>query len=161
MFSRPPRFLSLYHRLFGASTGAGYWATTNNDQLDLRMDKLTGCPDEALLAIAEIAALAYWKATEASKGTLSMRELIRRGNFIEQTLRSHPARTYTDSPTTADMPMLPTGLTTAAEMSHVMIGTADEHTKRTIAHVWRETAVLYLHTVLSECQPGKHVTKAW
>ncbi|EKM49458.1 uncharacterized protein PHACADRAFT_201720 [Phanerochaete carnosa HHB-10118-sp] len=51
---------------------------TNNDQLDLRMDKLTGCPDEAVLAIAETAALAHWKkssgpgADEHTRHTVAM-----------------------------------------------------------------------------------------
>ncbi|KAI0789851.1 fungal-specific transcription factor domain-containing protein [Abortiporus biennis] len=82
-----PRFLSLYRRLFAG--GAGYWANAN-EHYDLRMDKLTGCPDEAMLAIAEIAALAQWKATELHNGTLSTRELIKRGDLIEQTLKSRP-----------------------------------------------------------------------
>lgn len=156
MFSRPPRFLSLYRRLFGASGGGGYWAAANNDQLDLRMDKLTGCPDEALLAIAETAQLAQWKTSEAQKGCLSVRELIRRGDVIEQTLRNHPSRSYADSPTTDTAPMLPTGMTAPADMSPSLGGSgADERTRRTIASIWRETAVLYLHTVLSDSQPGK------
>ena len=37
---------------------------------------------------------------------------------------------------------------------------ADEHTRRVIAQVWRETAVLYLHTVMSDAQPGKHMMRA-
>lgn len=48
------------------------------------MDVLTGCPDEAMLAIAEITALSHWKVTEQRCGTLSVRELVRRGDDIEQ-----------------------------------------------------------------------------
>lgn len=157
VFTRPPRFLSLYRRLFGNSGGGGYWATANNDQLDLRMDRLTGCPDEAVLALAEVAALAAWKAAESQKGTLSMRELIRRGDAIEQTLRSRAHRTYADSPTAEGMPMLPTGLPASAEVtspSALASAGADEHTRRTIASIWREAAVLYLHTVISDAHPG-------
>ncbi|EKM58499.1 uncharacterized protein PHACADRAFT_193620 [Phanerochaete carnosa HHB-10118-sp] len=156
VFTRPPRFLSLYRRLFGNQGGAGYWATTNNDQLDLRMDRLTGCPDEAVLAIAETAALAHWKITESQKGALSVRELARRGEIIEQTLRSQPARVYDDSPTTEGMPMLPTGLAAPADAAAAaaMGPGADEHTRRTVASIWRETAVLYLHTVISDAHPG-------
>ena len=110
MFARAPRFLALYRQLFGPSAGSGYWATANNDQLDLRMDKLTGCPDEAVLALAEAAQLAHWKAGEAQKGTLSTRELVRRGDAIERTLRAHPSRTYAESPTAETTPVLPTGM---------------------------------------------------
>ncbi|GJE94614.1 Zn(II)2Cys6 transcription factor [Phanerochaete sordida] len=155
VFTRPPRFLSLYRRLFGNSGGGGYWATTNNDQLDLRMDKLTGCPDEAVLALAETAALAHWKVTEGQKGTLSMRELIRRGDLIESTLRNHPSRNYADSPIVENASMLPTGLAAAAEAASPTLGSGvDELTRRTIANIWREAAVLYLHTVISDAHPG-------
>lgn len=64
----------------------GFWADA--DALySLRMDLLTGCPDEAILAIAETSALAHWKATEQRNGSLSYRDLIRRGDDIEQRLR--------------------------------------------------------------------------
>ena len=132
------------------------------------MDKLTGCPDEALLAIAETAQVAQWKASETHKGTLSVRELIRRGDLIEQTLRSYPARSYADSPTASEAsPMLPTGLAAAAaEMSSSspslgggVASGPDERTRRAIAGIWRETAVLYLHTVLNDSQPGKQLPR--
>ncbi|GBE84085.1 hypothetical protein SCP_0600630 [Sparassis crispa] len=47
----------------------------------------TGCPDEAVLATAEISALAHWKAAEQRSGSFSMRELVRRRDLIEQQLR--------------------------------------------------------------------------
>ncbi|THH00370.1 hypothetical protein EW026_g2146 [Hermanssonia centrifuga] len=151
-FLRPPRFLSVYRRLFGGG-GAGYWSTSNNDQLDLRMDKLTGCPDEALLAIAETAALAHWKASESRQGSLSMRDLIRRGDQIEQALRQRPARNYAESPTSETVPVMPSGMTAAAGMFDDTTG-PDETTRRTVAEIYRETAMLYLHTVLSDSHPG-------
>ncbi|PSS36747.1 hypothetical protein PHLCEN_2v1378 [Hermanssonia centrifuga] len=151
-FLRPPRFLSVYRRLFGGG-GAGYWSTSNNDQLDLRMDKLTGCPDEALLAIAETAALAHWKASESRQGSLSMRDLIRRGDQIEQVLRQRPARNYAESPTSETVPVMPSGMTAAAGMFDDTTG-PDETTRRTVAEIYRETAMLYLHTVLSDSHPG-------
>ncbi|OBZ68270.1 hypothetical protein A0H81_12051 [Grifola frondosa] len=72
------RFLSLYRRLFGGS--AGYWVSAPHAHL--RMDALAGCPDEAILAVVEISALTHWKATELHGGSLSVCELIRRGDQI-------------------------------------------------------------------------------
>lgn len=120
------------------------------------MDKLTGCPDNAVLALAQIANLAAWKASEASKGTLSMRELIRRGEQIEQTMFSYPTRTYAESPTGEPTSMLPTGMPAAAADMPSMGGSgADELTKRTVATIWQEAAMLYLNTVLSGSHPSK------
>ena len=69
-FLQPPRFLSLYRRLF--KSGAGYWATTGEHSFECKMDSLTGCPDSTVLAIAEIAALAHWKAH--TDGLLGLQE---------------------------------------------------------------------------------------
>lgn len=84
-----PKHLSFYRRLFRG--GSGYWGLTQqgvSDESALRMDSLTGCPDEVLLGIAEIATLSCWKTQELRKGSLSMRELIRRGDVIERHLRT-------------------------------------------------------------------------
>lgn len=45
-----------------------------------------GCPEDVLLILAEIAALAQWKSQERQTGTLSNRELLRRGVAIENRL---------------------------------------------------------------------------
>ena len=52
----------------------------------MHMELLMGCPDNVLLVFAETAALAYWKTQERLRGTLSTRELIRRGDAIERSL---------------------------------------------------------------------------
>jgi len=84
---RPPKFLALYRRLFGHNNN--FWTGSHDDSYELRMDSLTGCPDDVMLGIAEISALAHWKTQEQQNGCLSMRELIRRGDAIEQQLRTH------------------------------------------------------------------------
>ncbi|KAH9923083.1 uncharacterized protein B0H18DRAFT_956005 [Fomitopsis serialis] len=66
------RFLALYQRLSGSS----FWA--NSPQTGVRMDLLTGSPDEVALATGEISALASWKnAGLVRRGGLSVRELVR------------------------------------------------------------------------------------
>ena len=174
---QPPRFLSLYKRLFGG--GAGFWAssgmspTTSAQHSELRMDALSGCPDEALLAIAEISALAHWKSTELQSGSLSMRELIRRGDAIEQELRNRAAGKAGDedvknpvllaaaaSSSLAGGLDMPAGMAMAQSpqpgMSGGMRSTRSpiDTTKHIIGEMFREAALLYLHTVLSDSVPG-------
>ncbi|KAI0749730.1 fungal-specific transcription factor domain-containing protein [Daedaleopsis nitida] len=167
---QPPRYLSLYKRLFGG--GAGYWASTSSSpnvggqHSELRMDALTGCPDEALLAMAEISALAHWKATELQTGSLSVRELIRRGDVIEKELRDRAAgkrddgefRTQTPSAMAGglDVGATPAGLPMVMGSS-AMSGSPRsplDTNKHIIGEMYREAAVLYLHTVLSDSAPG-------
>ncbi|KAL0579043.1 hypothetical protein V5O48_002936 [Marasmius crinis-equi] len=137
---RPPRFFNLYQRLLS-------W-TDNNMLLQpggMQMEFLTGCPDEAWLTIAETSVLSVWKTGEERKGSLSFRELVRRGDDIERRLRqqisnatfhstdpSQPQNTYL-----ASDPALPT-----------------EDVRRLVASIFRETAVLFLHTVVNSPSPS-------
>jgi hypothetical protein len=156
-----PKHLTFYRRLF--SKGSGYWSLTQQgigDESNLRMDSLTGCPDEVLLGIAEIATLSCWKTQELRKGSLSMRELIRRGDVIERHLR-----TQTETVISAEgdrTPLNPELTSIFAEHSNVQnsptghAGTplpADD-TRRIVADIFREATILYLHTVLSDPNPG-------
>ena len=182
---QPPRFLPLYKRLFGG--GAGFWATHASptaaaQHSELRMDALSGCPDEALLAIAEISALAHWKASELQSGSLSMRELIRRGDAIEKELRERATGKSTDSvddfqgaATGASSSLaggldMPAGMAMASSslmssspqpgMSGALKSARSpvDSTRHIIGEMYREAALLYLHTVLSDSSPGGTLT---
>ncbi|KAL1940291.1 hypothetical protein VTO73DRAFT_9243 [Trametes versicolor] len=151
---QPPRFLSLYKRL----------------NAELRMDGLTGCPNDALLALAEISALAHWKASELQNGSLSVRELIRRGDIIEKELRERATglraeedEYQSQAAALAGLDMSPAGLPMAMGLPHVQPGMSGasrspraqaDASKHIIGEMFRETAVLYLHTVLSDSSPG-------
>ncbi|KAH9856610.1 fungal-specific transcription factor domain-containing protein [Lenzites betulinus] len=172
---QPPRFLSMYKRLFGGSSG--FWgnhaaAGLSGQHTELRMDAITGCPDDAILALAEVSALAHWKATELANGSLSMRELIRRGDIIEKELRERASGVrgeedeYHGQGTPLpgmDMGVAPAGLPMAMGMSGVQPGMSGasrsprgpvDTTKHVIGEMFRESAILYLHTVLSDSSPG-------
>ncbi|KAG2347823.1 hypothetical protein BDR05DRAFT_875401 [Suillus weaverae] len=156
-----PKHLSFYRRLFRG--GSGYWGLTQQgigDESALRMDSLTGCPDEVLLGIAEIATLSCWKMQELRKESLSTRELIRRGDVIERHLRT---QTETALLAEADQtPLHPELSSTAAEHDNVQnsptgyAGTSlpADDTRRIVADIFREATILYLHTVLSDPNPG-------
>ncbi|KZT67971.1 hypothetical protein DAEQUDRAFT_368857 [Daedalea quercina L-15889] len=154
----PPRFLALYQRLFG-SGGSGFWA--NSPQTDVRMDLLTGCPDEVVLAIGEISALGSWKGAELRRGSLSVRELIRKGTLIETSLRQRPAPRQ---PGEGNLTPLDASLAQATLDLHLpmpggMPAPASSSTSKAdvlpvIGELWREGAILYLNTVLSENLPN-------
>lgn len=166
---RPPKYLALYRRL--SNDASGYWAGSENNY-DLRMDSLTGCPNEVMLGIAEISALAQWKAQEQSKGHLSMRELVRRADAIEQQLRvySSPASfapvdqapLHPSLPGAAGVdynaisPILPMSMSSPIP-ANTTIPFPTENMRRVVARIFREAAVLYLHTVLNEPRPGTYL----
>lgn len=166
---RPPKFLALYRRLFGSvggpGNGAGFWSGSgHDDSYELRMDSLTGCPDDVILGIAEVSALAYWKAQEQQNGRLSMRELIRRGDIIEQQLRTH---TEPESFAEVDQAPMHPSLSSSGGVDFATMSTSllslestnaspSEEMRRVVASIFRETVVLYLHTVLSDSIPGTH-----
>lgn len=122
------------------------------------MDGLTGCPDEAILGIAQVSALAQWKATEQLKGTLSFRELIRRGDEIEQRLRQPhsalPNFGVEDAPMHPNLRQASTSITDAD-----VIPFPSEEMRQVVANIFREAVMLYLHTVLSSANPGTYL--AW
>ena len=109
------------------------------------MDILTGCPDEAMMAIAEISSLAHWKAAQLRNGCLSYVELVQRGTAIEQVLTRYPS----DAAATTGAHDAP------RSRLHSSAGAApSEEEHLLMASIFRETAKLYLHTVLSNSTPG-------
>jgi len=135
---RPPKYFALYKRLLGDQ---GYW----EDGLDL--GSLTGCPDAAMLAIAEVSALSHWKVAEQRKGCLSVRELIRRGDDIEQRLRQEFSFSVQTNSTPLHPALTQNGLHTGNALT--------ENIRRLLSKIFRESALLYLYTVLNEPHPGK------
>ncbi|KAF8813342.1 hypothetical protein BYT27DRAFT_7180822 [Phlegmacium glaucopus] len=136
---QPPKFSQLWKQLLPEQK---YWVNGNNLDMPqrLRMDLLSGCPDEAMLAIAEVSALAHWKTSQLRSGCLSYPELIRRGTLIEQQLRQY----RTDPSNDRD-----------ARPQGTADGTQPTQEYRSLtASIFREAAHLYLHTVLSSSIPG-------
>lgn len=112
-------------------------------QRGLRIDTLIGCPDEALLMMAEVSVLAQWKTNAQREGILSYRELIRRGDVIEQRLRQN----VTDTSSDVTLPNETTGEPDVAFPS--------DDVRAVVADIFKEAAALYLHTVLSGPCPGE------
>ncbi|KIY69100.1 hypothetical protein CYLTODRAFT_421025 [Cylindrobasidium torrendii FP15055 ss-10] len=142
--SRMPRYVGLYKRLLAddsvfwglhdASLGAG-----------IGMDAVIGCPDEALLCLVQVSALAHWKMSEQRKGTLSVRDLLRRADDLEQSLRNRKSSLSPEVHLMAPLQRI-MGPEGAASPSHEQRGL--------VGDIFRETALLYLHTVINDMRPG-------
>jgi hypothetical protein len=135
---QPPRFMNLYHRLFGGDNGFS---------ASLRMDQVTGFSDDVLYAIAQISALAHWKSVETANKRLSTRELIRRGDVIEAALR----RGEQDQVGLR----LDIGLAGEQLQSPTSIQRLTDDVRRIVRNLFRESAILYLQTILNDPIPGK------
>ncbi|KAJ3990885.1 fungal-specific transcription factor domain-containing protein, partial [Lentinula boryana] len=141
---RPPKHLLLYQRLLSHSV----WSIDTNltHSVSPQMETLSGCPDDVMLAIAEISALAHWKTMERIKGTLNYRDLIHRGDDIEQRLRQRPETPIFEE----DPPLHPNLL----QPSITDIIFRNQEVRKLLASIFRATALLYLHTVLHDSNPG-------
>ena len=145
---QPPRFMDVYHRIFSGKN------TYGASQLGSLFESFTGFPDEILYAIAQTSELAYWKSQESLKGTLSMRDLIRRGDTIEQGIRRIQETTATSSGLSLDLGLIP-------DLSPLMGGDLSSESpflsddaRRGVRCLFKESALLYLHTTLSDPNPG-------
>jgi len=143
--------MDVYRRMFKAKAAFG------SAQLGSLFEPFTGFPDEILYAIAQTSELAFWKSQESLKGTLSTRELIRRGDAIERGIRQIQETTAT---TTSSL-SLDLGL--GPELSPLMSGDSNldspflsDDTRRGVRDLFKESALLYLHTTLSDPNPGVH-----
>ncbi|EEB92099.1 hypothetical protein MPER_09442 [Moniliophthora perniciosa FA553] len=145
---RPPKYFALYQRLLS-------WNDNPNNLLlqpgGMQMEMLTGCPDDALLAIAEVSCLAYWKITEERKGTLSLRELIRRGDDIERRLRN-----LTGHGREVGL-VVGQSSSQSSFMASVEATFPSEDVRRVLGSIFRETGLLYLHTILNGAGPDNIV----
>jgi len=103
--------------------------------------------NNVLLAMAEINALSQWKAAESSKGSLSYRELVRRGEVIEQLLREQSFQTDVLKEQTQASKTQP-GVDIGDEVRQILVD------------IFREAALLNLYAVISGCNPDVPEIKA-
>ncbi|KAG6334492.1 hypothetical protein ID866_4603 [Astraeus odoratus] len=146
-----PKHLHFYRQLYRG--GGGFWAVSGRsgvEDIDMRVESLTGCPDEIFLGIAEISSLECWKVQQIRSGTLSMRELIRRGEIIERHLRAEYSldadQTHLHPQSAIGGDASSTGLPGSASLV--------DSTRKLFVNIFREAAIVYLNTVLSGSNPG-------
>jgi len=140
---RVPRFLEIYRSIFGPKREAYIEAAPSPA---LSMIPIMGCENHIVLAIAEISELSHWKEMQTRTGCLSMPKLVQRGMEIEQKYlqRTSSGMFPQDSYLTP-----PAGTTYAgAEAREVY------HKRKLTNDIFRASARVYLHTVLSGDYPS-------
>ncbi|TBU50366.1 fungal-specific transcription factor domain-containing protein [Dichomitus squalens] len=155
-----PRFLEYYRLLFNGAyiddpMGGG-------GAPEISMLPVMGCENKIVLAIAEISNLAHWKESQSRRGCLSIPELVHRGTMIEEQLLA-PA-----SPHNPLVPLQAGMYGPQAQHSHMYPngvggsgggggggGEADVVWRRRLTNnIFRASAKVYLHTVLSGDYPA-------
>ncbi|KAB5596083.1 Transcription factor [Ceratobasidium theobromae] len=154
---KSPRFLKLYRRLLQPTTLAGQ---------GLQLENVMGCADGIMLCLAEIAHLAHWKSTQQAAGSLSMPELVRRGLVIEKDLRREGYALYRSQDGPSMWGSVPPRATNVDLPAGIRLGQSPPSSpplpnavldgsqlRRLVSDIFREAAILYLHTELSELAP--------
>lgn len=130
---RSPQFLHIYRQLFGLPS-----ATIGEDDPDVSMMDVMGCSATGFLSLAEIAALAHWKEEQRKQGKLSYPRLVERGHEIESRyLSSHiyePGDVSYVGTASTELLLTPDGV---------------EFRRRLVSNVFRASAKVYLHSVIS------------
>jgi Fungal specific transcription factor domain len=134
--------MDLYSRLFGE--GSDFSGS-------LQMEQVTGFTEDVLYAIAQTSTLACWKSAEILNGRLSVRELIRRGDAIEQMLRRREQEQRGSNGIELNLDFTAEGAADAVSGDDL-----NEETRYLVRKIFREAAILYLHTVLSDPNPGMY-----
>lgn len=130
---RQPSFLHIYRALFGNPSRAFIGEDPFESQPTLNMMNVVGCSNTSFRAMAEIATLAYWKADQEEKGSLSIPHLVRRGVQIEDN-------------------WLPRSPKHGPSSAHP--ATEIEVRREIVASVFQASARVYLHMILSRALPN-------
>ncbi|GJJ08388.1 hypothetical protein Clacol_002603 [Clathrus columnatus] len=120
-----PKFKDIYRELFDGEHGY------HGQEGEVDMLSVMGCTNETVLAMSETAVLGYWKDMEMKRGTLSVPKLVERGRAIEKRYlsREHDATLLDGRGDNLDL------------------------RRRLAANVFRSSARVYLHSILSGCMP--------
>jgi hypothetical protein len=149
----PPRFIAFYRKLWSSQRGAyieGSSGGSRPQQLPapLSMMSVMGCENETALAIAETSVLACWKVAQERQGKLSVPDLVDRGRIIEKECLSHLASPSSSSGSGGGGGVVPY----SAGSSSIPDDLSAK--RRLTADIFRATARVYLHSVISGEHPG-------
>lgn len=168
---QPPRFIQFYRKLWSSSERGAYiegTTTTNpsggagsattssghnhhhHTSSPLSMINVMGCDNSTALAIAETSVLACWKVAHERQGRLSIPDLVDRGRKIEKDCLLTSAAPSSSMQQVQVPP--PGGVYYPAGGG----GIPDEllEKRRLTANIFRATARVYLHSVISGEHPG-------
>lgn len=116
-----------------SSTAAAYRDYDEPDEEKASMISPMGCQNKVVWALAEISALAAWKKEQKDRGQLSVKDLVSRAAEIERELEvkhHHTVKILDD-----------------------FGGDAVVYSRYLASNIFRTSAMLYLHTVISDGYP--------
>ena len=125
---REPYFLHVIRDLFGPQS-AFFDGEPVVPMAEYSMMSVMGCENHIVLALAEIASLANWKEEHVNGGSLSVKELVKRGHKIEEILKNPSSYPY-------ELDFNPDPAQRAQQ-------------RRLTSEVFRASAHVYLHSVVS------------
>ena len=126
-----PYFLDVYRSMFSPEV-AHIDDPSGGIPEELSMLSIMGCENHIVWALAEISNLACWKESERRRNALSTVELVKRGAHIEQYLMPRSSRQFNN-----------------------YVYEDEKHENRMLtSEVFRASARVYLHSVLSEDSPS-------
>ncbi|KIK16892.1 hypothetical protein PISMIDRAFT_685897 [Pisolithus microcarpus 441] len=129
---RTPIMLGVVSELFSPYSDATIDGIPLEPCEEYSMLSIMGCDNHIVYALAEIAALAAWKERNRSENRLSVPELVRRGQHIEKILKKP-----------SSLPMT----------FHDHAQHERSHQRMLTAEVFRASAHVYLHSVISGDYP--------
>jgi len=134
--AQPPRLLQVFRDLHHSAHVVGIVEDGDSGEREEEepMMPIMGCENAIVRALGEISWLAHWRDEQRALGGLSTVELVQRGLDIEREYLGPPTPSASGSPSAAMDP----------------VGAQRVHTSA----VFRASAKLYLHTVLSGELPG-------
>jgi C6 transcription factor Pro1 len=139
---RVPRFINIFRKLFGPRTSA---YIESSQSASLSMLPVMGCENHIVLAIAEISALLRWKELQLKEGCLSIPVLVDKGMEIESKYLSQSNALFGPDPY----------LTPPANNAYSALEARDIYQRRRLTNdIFRASAKVYLHTVLSGDHPS-------
>ena len=155
-----PRFLEYYRLLFN-----GAYIDDPLGGSEISMLPVMGCENKIVLAIAEISNLAHWKESQSRRGCLSIPELVHRGTIIEEQLLAPasphnplvPLQAGMYGPQALHSQMYPNGGGPGPGPGAGAGGGGEADVvwrRRLTNNIFRASAKVYLHTVLSGDYPA-------
>jgi hypothetical protein len=136
--------ISYYDILSCATTGVKPWIPINclRSGFDcVHLDKIMGCENWAMCLIMDIAILNEWRATSERRGILSMRDLVRRAEALEQRLADGLARITQSRTDHVDPDAISPDGPATIPVSPI------------ITRIFASAALVYLHVVVSGPHP--------
>lgn len=138
----PPRLYN-YQNTIIPSCKTSEWNPCTMGEGPLRMEEFRGLHNWVLQVIGDIATLYSWKKTQSLAGSLSINELLSRGQILIDAIKGGIMAIQTSSPPPDTLPTV---------ISVPVLGEQPSYAMHNV--IWLNAALIYLNTVLTGWQPS-------